>query len=277
MLDLKPVDKILFLDIETTSQYPTYENMPERIQNLFVKRFIKDAEGQVMAELSDEGKAEYLEVLYTKKAPLSAEWNKIICISVGYLVKRTYVVSDNVSHYDMKVKTVYSRDEKELLLSFVMLFGKYLNHTSLFGKYAENNFVKDDTAYAICAHNGKAFDFPVIAKRLIINGIDLPRMFDYSLIKPWDLFYFIDTKESWKFNTYDGHVSLDILSSLFNVESPKDRIDGTQVKDVYYTNMLNGKEVNGLEEIVKYCEKDILALARIYLKMKCMKEPVNYS
>jgi predicted PolB exonuclease-like 3'-5' exonuclease len=96
---------------------------------------------------------------------------------------------------------------------------------------------------------------------MIINGIELPAMFDFSESKPWDLVHFIDTKVVWKFGSYDNNVSLDLLCATLGVESPKTDMSGDKVKDVFWIE-------KDLKKIAEYCEGDVYALASCYLKMK---------
>jgi len=260
MLNSKPVENILFLDIETTSFHQNFKDMDERGQELFIKRFIKEADGNQLAMLKTPKERDaFLEDFYSKKAPIFAEWGKIICISVGSLKK-----TEN-NTYQLKSTSFYSDDEKELLNNFKTRLSKILNVGTLSN---EKNFNIDPNGFALCAHNGKVFDFPFIAKRMVVNGIELPKMFDFSKAKPWDLHYFVDTKDEWKFGVFDGSVSLDILGYLFGIKSSKEEMDGSEVKNVYYVE-------KDLKKIEKYCRQDILALARVYLKMKGIDESIE--
>ncbi len=162
----------------------------------------------------------------------------------------------NPKEYKLKIKSFSSVDEKDILTAFVKT-----------KSIVEFNPAAPNNNFSFCAHNGKTFDFPVIAKRLIYNGIDLPYIFDYSDMKPWDINYFIDTKEVWKFGVFDGNVSLDLLCAAFDVNSSKSIMNGADVKDCYY------KEKN-IPKIQEYCEADILSLASIYLKMKNIQIPL---
>jgi len=112
----------------------------------------------------------------------------------------------------------------------------------------------------LCAHNGKEFDFPYIARRMLINGIKLPKILDIAGKKPWEV-SFLDTMELWKFGDYKNYTSLNLLTQIFDIPTPKDDIDGSMVADVYW----NDKD---LQRIVKYCEKDVLAIAQLMLKYK---------
>ena len=157
----------------------------------------------------------------------------------------------------MRRKSFQDEDEKILLENFA---------SGPLKLTLDNPNGKD--SYGMCAHNGKVFDFPFIAKRMIINGLPLPNAFDYDGKKPWDLKYLLDTKDEWKFNIFDGSVSLATLCEVFNVPTSKDDIDGSEVKDIFW------KEKD-LPRIVRYCEKDILALSRVFLKMKSMQDEVR--
>ena len=298
MLDLKPLNRILFLDIETTSQKENFSDLSEHQQEIFLKRFKKDVEARLTIALSakvvrhevpvDEAtavaptkttakkkkeviipvlsieeiientKKEILAQLYNEKAPIFPEFGRILCISVGALWQ-----NKDENFFNLKISTFSNEDEKVLLEEFINheKLGPIFN--ALAGKYDKNQ----DT-WALCAFNGKVFDFPYIAKRLIINGFQLPAMFDYAHLKPWEQLHIIDPKEAWSFSVFDAAVSLDCLADIFNIPSSKDDIDGSEVKDVFW------KEKN-LSRIVTYCEKDIKALAEVYLRMKSMKEEIR--
>lgn len=86
---------------------------------------------------------------------------------------------------------------------------------------------------AFCAHNGKEFDYPYICRRLLINGLEIPTQLDISGKKPWEINH-LDTMEMWKFGDHKHFTSLNLLATILNIPSPKDDIDGSQVRQVYY-------------------------------------------
>ena len=120
----------------------------------------------------------------------------------------------------------------------------------------DKHFAKKDNI--LCAHNGKEFDFPFIARRMIMHKIDLPKKLNLFGKKPWEVSH-IDTLELWKFGDFKHYTSLKLLTSILGIPSPKDDIDGSEVAAVYY------KEKN-LQRIVAYCEKDTIAVAQILLR-----------
>ena len=304
MLDLKPLNRILFLDIETTSQKESYAELTDHQKELFRKRFKKEFESafdlkykeflsqksiskQSLSieneEVTEAGKRKKttkkkkiedlsleeilegikLEVgmeLYNTKAPIFPEFGKILCISVGDMWKN----KEDDDFYLIKIHTFSNEDEGVLLNDFI-------NHPKLgpiLDKVAGKFDKVQDGFWALCAHNGRVFDFPFIAKRMIVHGLKLPAMFDYAHLKPWEQNHIIDTKETWSFGIWDAAVSLDLLSDMFNTASSKDDIDGSQVKDIFWIE-------KDLPRIAKYCEKDVVALATNYLRIKSMTEEVR--
>ncbi|MBV7440202.1 3'-5' exonuclease [Weeksellaceae bacterium TAE3-ERU29] len=219
---LKP-NKILFLDIETVPG-THWGNLSEKMQSLF------DKKTRYKRELEDFSVEEF----YTNSAGIWAEFGKIVCISCGFIYKEN----------QFKVKSFYGDNEVEVLSKFITLLNKYYN-------------TKDSI---LCAHNGKEFDFPYIARRIIINGLDLPEILNMFGKKPWNIQH-LDTMELWKFGDYKNFTSLNLLAELLGIPTPKDDIDGSMVAKVYY-------EEKDLERIRVYCEKDVLTVAQIFRKFR---------
>ncbi|HBL78425.1 MAG TPA: 3'-5' exonuclease [Prolixibacteraceae bacterium] len=174
-----------------------------------------------------------------ERAGIYAEFGKIICISAGFIIQKQ-------GERFYRVKSFYDDDEKKLLLQFNQMLEKFTSHS---GK-------------RICAHNGMEFDFPYIARRSLINGLKLPKILDIAGAKPWEVKdRLIDTLQLWKFGDYKNYTSLELLCAVFGIPTPKDDIDGSQVAHVYYME-------NDLDRIIRYCEKDTLALANLLLRYK---------
>ncbi len=222
MLENYPTENILFLDIETTPQYPAYHLLPAHLQKLW------DAKASRIRQADNEP----VEITY-QRAGIYAEFGKIICISVGKL-----------SHGKFRIISFSGHNEKELLQSFSDLINKGIFQRGWF----------------ICAHNGKEFDFPFIARRMLINGLRIPSLLDLSGKKPWEVAH-LDTMELWRFGDYKSYTSLELLATIFNLPTPKDDIRGSDVARVYY-------EEKNLERIVMYCEKDVASIARLFLRYK---------
>jgi len=227
MLESISSEDILFIDIETVPQKAGFVELPEHFQKLWDKKsvYFRD-ESQTAADVYE-------------RAGIYAEFGRIICISAGVIIQK------NGERF-YRVKSFHDSDEKKLLSAFNDMLDKF---TSNSGK-------------KLCAHNGMEFDYPYIARRALINGLRIPRILDVSGAKPWEIKdRLLDTLQMWKFGDYKNYTSLDLLCAVFNIPTPKDDIDGSQVAQVYYME-------GDLERIIHYCEKDTLALANLVLKYK---------
>lgn len=225
MLNNIKKDQLLFLDIETVPQYPSWQDVPDNYQEFW------DRKSKFFRKENETAEDAY------EKAGIYAEFGKIICISVG-------MFSWHESRQVFRMKSYAGKDEKKLLVDFAAMLRK-------FSAEGDKN---------LCAHNGKEFDFPYLARRMLINGVKLPSLLDIGGKKPWEV-KFIDTLEQWKFGEFRNYTSLNLLTTLFNIPSPKDDIDGSDVSRVYY-------EEDNLQRIVEYCQKDVLALAQLVLSWR---------
>lgn len=212
---------ILFLDIETVPIEEHWSDVPEELQTLFAQKTAYQRKEETTAED------------FYERAGIWAEFGKIVCISVAYLV-------ENNNDRTLRVTSFYG-EEKQILEEFKILLEKHFNKGHL-----------------LCAHNGKEFDFPFIARRMIINQITLPKQLNLFGKKPWEIPH-LDTMDLWKFGDYKHFTSLKLLTAILGIPSPKDDIDGSEVAKVFY------KEKN-IERIVTYCEKDTIALAQLLLR-----------
>lgn len=225
MLDNIALENILFLDIETVPQTESFQQLPDEIKPLWEKKasYIKK---------DDESAGDAY-----RQAGIYAEFGKIICIGAGY-------VSGTKGKRTMRIKAFAGDDERKILIEFGELVKKFFS--------AGNKY--------LCAHNGKEFDFPFIARRMLINGISLPPALDIAGKKPWEVQH-LDTMELWKFGDYKSYTSLNLLATILRIPTPKDDIDGSMVNEVYW------KEKN-LDRIVRYCRKDVLTIAQLVLRFK---------
>lgn len=193
-------NNILFLDIETVSQYETFDQMPEEWKELW------SLKAQILLRNKE---TETVESIY-ERAGIYAEFGKIICISCGYILGQG-------EDRKLIIKSFSSTNEKKLLTEFAGMLNRWATDNQKF----------------LCAHNGKEFDYPYICRRMVINGISIPEMMQISGRKPWDVRH-LDTMEFWKFGDYKSYTSLKLLAKVLGIPSPKDDIDGSQVNTVYW-------------------------------------------
>ncbi len=226
----------MFLDIETATEYPEYEQLPEPFKKHWQK---KASRLRPMGPFTDTGSPEEL---YRQKAGIYSEFAKVICISLGII--------SNEDGSAFRLKSIYGDNESEILMEFAGLLDKYYADT-------QNSWV--------CGHNIKEFDIPFLCRRMVVHRIPLPAILQISGKKPWELHYLLDTMDMWKFGDYKHYTSLDLLANILHIPSPKDDIDGSEVGRVYW-------EAQDLERIARYCEKDVRTVARVFLRLRGLSD-----
>ena len=224
MLNKVNLEHILFLDIETVPENEFFEALDETKKELW---------GQ---KSKYQRKEDYTPEEFYERAGIWAEFGKIICISVGYFNTK----GDTRS---FRTKTFHG-DEELLLKEFKGLLNDHFS----------------SARHILCGHNAKEFDFPYIARRMIIKGIDLPHKLNLFGKKPWEIPH-LDTMELWKFGDYKHFTSLKLLANILGIPSPKEDIDGSMVRHVYYVEQ-------NLDRIIAYCELDVVTTAQVFLRLR---------
>ncbi|PIF01816.1 MAG: 3'-5' exonuclease [Paludibacter sp.] len=222
------MEDILFLDIETIPLAEKLDLLSDDLRKYWLEKAQKI--GQEQSELNDED-------FFRERGAIFSEFGKIVCISVGVLFK------NEKGEQALKIKSFANDDEKIILENFKQLVEKFfttLHHT-------------------FCGHNIKEFDIPYICRRMIINGIKLPKQLQFQNKKPWEM-QLLDTMDFWRFGDYKRYTSLKLLTAVLNIPTPKDDIDGSQVAMVYYNE-------KNLQRIVTYCEKDVVATVQVWLRL----------
>jgi 3'-5' exonuclease len=226
-----PLDKILFIDIETVgieADYPTLEKKNPKLAELFSnyeswfkKRFPEDIDVT-------------LDQLFQTRTALVPEFARIVTVCLG------------IVDQSGKFKTTVFSDE---------------NERSLLIELRKTLFRCGELGYFLCGHNVKNFDIPMMAKRMIINNILPPKIFPTYDTKPWEI-KAIDTRDVWQYGQYASISTLDLMCGVMGVESSKsDEMDGSRVHEVFY------KEKN-IDKINTYCEKDVQVLYEVVKKLQ---------
>lgn len=223
MLDYINIEKVLFLDIETVPEVYDFADLDATKQQLWeTKSSYMQKEDLTAADVY-------------QKAGIFAEFGKVVCISVGFIKKE----GENDT---LRLTSFYGHEEDAILTEFSSLLTSHYNTDN----------------HLLCAHNGKEFDFPYLARRLLINGLPLPNALDIAGKKPWEINH-LDTMQLWKFGDYKHYTSLALLANVFDIPTPKDDISGADVGKVYW-------EDKDIERIAAYCEKDVQATAQLFLR-----------
>ena len=224
MIEKIQLNNILFLDIETVPEEAHFSALDSEIQSLY--------EQKTQYQRKDDFSAEE----FYDRAGIWAEFGKIVCISVGYFVNKSDIRNFRV--------TSFFGEEKKILNDFNNLLNTHFNQPQ----------------HILCGHNAKEFDFPFLARRMIINGITIPAKLNLFGKKPWEIPH-LDTLELWKFGDYKHYTSLKLMCKVLGIPSPKGDIDGSQVGHVFYVD-------KDIDRIVTYCEKDTIAVAQIFLRLR---------
>lgn len=229
-----PLTKILFLDIETVGGCKSYEDCKTSNPKV-ADQFIKYIDW--FRKRFPEDDMLSLDQVFLKRAALVPEFAKIVCVSVAFVTDKD----------EVKKQTFSGDDEHQLLKDCQKLLDRC-------GKLD----------FHLCGHNLKNFDIPMLAKRMIINGLMPPSILPSYDTKPWEI-KAIDTKEIWQYGAYTSIGSLDLLCTTMDIPTPKDgEVTGDKVHNAYW-------EQNKLKEITEYCEKDVEVLIHIIKKLKNLK------
>jgi len=223
---IRDLSKLLFIDIETVPQTHEWGALDATSAKLFADK----------TRYEQERSAKTAEQLWSERGGILAEFGRIICIGVGSLHKET-------DGLHLRVTSYHGDSEYDILTRFADLLRRH--------------YSTDE--HWLCAHNGREFDFPWIARRCIINRIPVPRILDIGGLKPWEVGH-VDTMNLWSFGDRKNFTSLALLTHILGIPTPKDDITGADVARVYY-------EEKDLERIAAYCRKDVVATAQLYLRL----------
>ena len=227
------IHKLLFLDIETVGAYkdslslskenPALNEVWETTGMSYFRRHYSED-----IELPDNE-------IFAKRGGLLPEFGKIVCVSVGFILADGQIKLDS-----------FMGEEKEILNNL----GTLLNRVDVLG-------------FNLCGHNIKNFDLPYIGKRMIINGIKIPKILPNYKIKPWET-RVLDTKELWNFNSFKGLSSLQLVCAALKIKNPKDNeVNGSNMHNFYYNN-------NNLNKIKTYCEEDVKSVINLIKKISAL-------
>jgi DNA polymerase elongation subunit (family B) len=224
------LEKILFMDIETVGCQPNYKTL-KKVNKELAYQF-ELYEDHFKRKYAEEAEST-IDQLFENKAALTPEFAKIVCVSFAFVVSG-----------EVRVQSFSGEDEKVLLLGVKDILERV--HT------------KD---YTLCGHNIKNFDIPTLEKRMIINGISLPKILPAYDVKPWEM-KVIDTKEIWACGAFGSIGTLELMCVSLGIDSPKNmEVTGNKVHEAYWTK----KDIDGITD---YCEKDAVTLVEVIMNLK---------
>lgn len=236
MFKLDTIKKYLYFDVETASGYESHDALIEknpRLASLWEKRckYYRSA----FPELSEATDSE----IYNSKSPLEPEFARIVCVSFGSFDEEGLE----------RFASFFGHDESDILNKANKVFNNAL---------AKN--------WKLCGHNIKSFDVPCLGKRMLYNSINPSPNIQIWDKKPWEVPY-VDTAEVFSFGSWvqQKYLSLDLVSCMFDVESPKNHMDGSQVSEFFWESFWDSQNY---EKIKEYCESDVRTVMEI-MKKSC--------
>lgn len=242
-LKLENINNILFLDIETAPNWEHFKDAPEDVRKEWIYKFKyrdeapRDPAADEITPTSEhlvKKYEQYFSDLWKKQAGLFPEFSRIVCVSLGYMYNENF-----------RLKSVTNVNEGVLLEELADTLAAFTG---------ANKFAK------LCAHYGKGFDYPFIAKRLLIHRKPLPFILDTYGLKPWEMESLLDTHEIWKIGNFNGGGTLSSIAMAFGIPSPKDEIDGSDVSRLYHSGEI--------DKIVTYCDKDVVTLLNVFKSIR---------
>jgi len=223
--------RILFVDIETATQFESYDGLSDSSKAMWMKKMRRHVTAEDYPAFEEEFSA-----LYHDKGAILAEFAQVICISVGF-------IKEEESGYSFKVKVISGESESEILSNFHKML-----HDHYYDRF--NHF--------LCGHNLKEFDIPFLCRRSMVQSLELPSLLRLTGYKPWQVHHLLDTMEMWKFGDYKHYTSLDLLCHVLGVQTPKSEMDGSMVNQAYWSGQIS--------DIRKYCMQDVVATAQVYMR-----------
>jgi hypothetical protein len=233
------VEKLLFFDIETVSQYKDLYDMPEdklKMWESYYDSFRKRVTDESRINEAEGNEKDINREVYRQTAAFFPEFGKVACVSMAFVTKGG----------EVRFESFYGEDELHILTETRKVFDKI-----------------EPLGFELCGQSIKLFDIPFLGKRYFINGMKPPKLFPTHDTKPWDL-RVLDTKEVWQFGNNWSLGSLDLMCSVLEIDSPKNG-------DVKGDNVTTNYWVGNHEEIKEYCERDVKALVDIITKLNNLK------
>jgi len=163
-----------------------------------------------------------LEDSYLDQSGIISTYGKICCISFGYID----------SNGNTQIRSFYGDDEREIVNNFNELLKKI-----------------EKKSFKLSGFRILHFDIVWILHKLHKYDIipaDIIYLYDK---KPWDC-RIVDMADDWK-QKFAYSYSFDEMVYELGINSPKENMNGSEVHKYYHEGRL--------EDIKKYCEKDVLA------------------
>lgn len=173
---------------------------------------------------------------------LCAEFGKVACMTAGVIRSR----AGETEPYFI-TSTYAADDERQVLCDFSEMIGNF------FSTSPRSRFV--------CGHGIHASDVPFFAKRLIVNRLPLPALFDKHG-RRWLDENVIDTADFWAMGNADAPAtSAPLLASVLGIDVDPTDYDAIEAATLYHDD-------HDLRSLAQRSERKVLVAARIFRAMR---------
>jgi len=200
MLEHIELRSLLFIDIETATQFSQFNQTEKDTQNLWIEKSKYWGDDKSVNEW------------YIEKGALYAEFSKVISIAIGFFYKEGDFIK-------LRIKSLQGT-EKDLLQELIELMNRSFNNVN---------------KYRLCGHNIKNFDIPFLSRRMLANGLRIPSLLNVHAFKPWEM-PILDTMQIWRFGDYKQYASLSLMAHTLGVDIPKQAGVNKQIHQLYWQN-----------------------------------------
>lgn len=246
MYNLDEINKMLVFDIETVPSCKDINDLTPQMKEVWLLKYhnrFKDVALKDKKNMEVLGNKIHFDIddendIFLNYSPLIAEYCKVISISFA--------------KYD-------SKEEKIDIFSFT-------SDNELDVLQCISNTLTNFPNQVLTGFNIKGFDIPVICKRFLINGLQVPKMINFRGKKPWEMQVY-DLMEDWKQGSWES-ISLESLTTTLGIPTSKGGdVNGSNIGIKYAKNLVS------LANIEKYSSED----AKITLKsiLKLSQKPYN--
>lgn len=249
MTTVLPIEKVLFMDIETAPLYRCLEEVPAPLQSHWQEKY----DSRRPAPYQQLSQEEY----FQERSGIHALFSRVVCISLGFFAQREGEVL-------WRQITLAELDERTLLRKFAVLWEKV-------GAFMRETAPRDSRiSYAVCGHNLLSFDIPFLGRRFILLKMDMPTFWrEAQRLPTWQLTNptVIDTMQLWNFTTWDkSYLSLEMLAYVVGLDFQK-ALSHTEIRERFWEwEATHNPSV--FEPVKAYCEEDVRTTARIYAHLQ---------
>lgn len=192
---------LLFINIEGVPQHPSTADLSVPMRRLW------DLQPHPHSLSSDEA---------YRSMGLCPEFGKVVCATAGVLRTR---LDDEQPFF---VTTTYTSDDEPRLLCNI-------------SETIDNFLISCEPFHYVCGHNILSADIPFLAKRLIINHLPLPPLFDKSG-KNSVSNMLIDTAVFWSMGNPEPPAPAPLLATAFGIDVNLDDYDPAQAATLFHDN-----------------------------------------